>query len=123
MHNFCDNQSTYLQMLHEDRYHHIDEHKLGHEDKYDEVQWCNEGADATVADTVFSWIAVLSQRVLHNAVPVVTRSNAEQSQEGHAKVAKVSVTTQPDTGMLGGTFWKRSAGNDFSFFLSLGIAG
>ena len=92
-------------MLHEDSHHHVDQHELGHQHEHHEVDRRYYGTDTAVGQTLVGTVAVLTQRVLHDAVPVVTRGNPEQGQEGHAEVAEVSMFTKALAGMLFRTLW------------------
>jgi len=49
----------------------------------------------------FSWFA----KYLHDSVPVVSRGNAEQSEECHAEVLKCSMSAQTLTWALLSAFW------------------
>ena len=62
----------FLQMLHEDSHHHIDQNKLGQEDKNDEVERCNVLVDTAVAQAVLTVVTLFSQSILHDPVPVVS---------------------------------------------------
>jgi len=82
-------------MLHEDCHNDIDEHELGHEDKYDKVDWSDDdevsryndvAVHATVPHTVLTVVTVLSQCVLwchsnnytvslDKELPAVTKAN------------------------------------------------
>lgn len=96
--------SAHLQVLHQHGHHHVDEHELRHQHEDHEVERRDEGADATVAHALLARVTILAQRVLHDAVPVIARGDAEESEEGHPEVAEVRVPAQADTGVFGGAF-------------------
>jgi len=64
-----------LQMLHKNGHHHVHQHKLGHENKDDKEERGKVAGEAAVLQTVAAifrrLVALLTQRVLHDAVPVV----------------------------------------------------
>lgn len=98
-------------MLHQDGNNDVDEHKLGHEHEDHEVDGGDDGADAAVGHAVVRIVAVLSQRVLHDSVPVVARGDAEEREEGHAEVFEVGVPPEADTGEVHGAFCSEKTGN------------
>jgi hypothetical protein len=65
-----------LKMLHKDGHHDIDEHKLRHQNKDDEKKRGKVAGEAAVLQTVAAifWrlVALLTQRVLHYSIPIVT---------------------------------------------------
>ena len=89
-----------LEVFHEDGHDHVDEHKLGHQDENDEKDGRDDAGHAAVADAVGRRIAVFSQSVLHDAVPVVARRHPKQGQKGDAKVGKVGVLPEPLARMI-----------------------
>ena len=66
-----------FQMLHEDGHDDVDQDKLGHEDEDDEEEGREVGRHAAVPETVVLLLALLAERVLHDAVPVVARRDPE----------------------------------------------
>ena len=58
-------------MFHEDGHHHVDQDELGHEDEDNEEEGSHVLVDTTVPQTVVGGVALLSQGVLHDPVPVV----------------------------------------------------
>ncbi len=80
-----------LQMLHEHGHDDVDQDELRHEHKHHEEQWCEVGGDAAVPEAVVAVLALLAKRVLHDAVPVISRGYPEQGQEGHAERPEVGV--------------------------------
>lgn len=83
-----------LEVFHEHGDDHVDQHELRHQHKYDEEHGSDAGGHATVFHAVRRVVAVLAQRVLHDAVPVVAGGHSEQRQERHAEVAEMSVFAQ-----------------------------
>lgn len=83
-----------FEVFHEDGDHHVDEHELRHEHEDHEENWRYDARHATVLDAVRGRVAVLAQRVLHDAVPVVAGGNAEQREESDAEIGKVSVLAE-----------------------------
>jgi len=81
-------------MFHEHGDHYVDQHELRHQHEYDEEHGRYAVGDATVFHAVCRAVAVLTECVLHDAVPVVTGGHPEQSQERHAEVPEVSVLAQ-----------------------------
>lgn len=81
-------------MFHEHGDHYVDQHELGHQHEYDEEHGCYAVSDATVFHAVSRVVAVLTECVLHDAVPVVTGGHSEQRQKCHAEVSEVSVLSQ-----------------------------
>ena len=59
-------------MLHEDSDHNIDKDELGDKDEHHKEEWSNIRINTTVLETLLGGIALLSQCVLHNTIPVVT---------------------------------------------------
>lgn len=84
----------FFEVLHEHGNDHVDQHELGHQHKDDEENGRNDGGDAAVAHTVGGVVARLTQRVFHDAVPVVAGGHPEQRQERHAEVVEVRVLAQ-----------------------------
>jgi len=82
-------------MFHEHGDHYVDQHELRHQHEYDKEHGRYAVGDATVFHAVGRVVAVLTECVLHDAVPVVTGGHPEQRQERHAKVSEVSMLTQP----------------------------
>ena len=93
-------------MFHEDSDDHVDQDELGHQHEDDEEDGRDDMRHAAVLDAVLRVVAVLAQRVLHDAVPVVASGHAEQRQEGDAEVLEVGVLTQTLTRMLVVAFCK-----------------
>ena len=110
-----------LQVLHEHSHHHIDQHKLCHQDKHHEEKWSHILVNTAVPETFFGLIALLSKCVLHDSIPIVTCilvfkwnyghqkaeltcSNPEQCEEGHPKRPEVGMFPQTLTGVLIITF-------------------
>ncbi len=83
-----------LEVLHEHGDDHVDEDELRHEDEDDEEEGCEVGGDAAVLEAVVAVLALLAQRVLHDAVPVVAGGDPEQREEGHAERAEVRVLAE-----------------------------
>ncbi len=94
-----------LEVLHEDGDDDVDEDELRHEDEDDEEERGEVGRDAAVAQAVVPLLALLAEGVLHDAVPVVARRNAEEGEEGHAEGAKVGVLAEALAGVLVVAFW------------------
>lgn len=83
-----------LEVFHEHGDDHVDQHELRHQHEYDEEHGSDAGGHATVFHAVRRVVAVLAQRVLHDAVPVVAGGHPEQRQERHAEVTEMSVFAQ-----------------------------
>lgn len=87
-------------MFHEYCHHHVDKHELRHQYKNDEKHRSYAGGHTTVFHAVGRVVAVLAERVLHDAVPIVAGRYPEQRQERHAEVSEVSVFSQALTRVL-----------------------
>ena len=98
-------------MFHENGDDDIDQDKLGHQDENDEKNRGDDARHATILDAIGRRIAILSQRVLHDAVPVVARSHAEQRQKSDSKVGKVSVFAESLARMVVVAFWQAENAN------------
>lgn len=93
---------AFFQVLHEHGNNHVHEDKLGHKDEDDEENGRDDRAYATISHTICCIITVISQGVLHNAVPVVAGRHSEQCQERHSEVGKVGVLSEALTGQFVG---------------------
>ena len=58
-------------MFHEDGHHHVDQDELSHQDEDNKEERSHVLVDTAVAETVIRGVTLLSQRVLHDPVPVV----------------------------------------------------
>ena len=58
-------------MFHEDGHHHVDQDELGHQDEDHEEERSHVLVDAAVTETIIGGVALLSQGVLHDPVPVI----------------------------------------------------
>lgn len=67
-----------FKMLHEHGDDHINQDKLGHEDKDDKVKRGDDRRNAAVPNAVGGSVAFIPQSVLHDPVPVVTGGHAKQ---------------------------------------------
>lgn len=65
-------------MLHEHGDDHINQDKLRHEDKDDEVQRGDDRRHAAVPYAIGRRVAFVPQSILHDSIPVVSRSYTEQ---------------------------------------------
>ena len=81
----------FLQMLHEDSNDDVDKHKLRHEHKDDKEDRRDDSRHAAVLDAVSGRVAVLTQRILHDTVPVVTGRHPKEGKESDSKVCKMGV--------------------------------
>lgn len=89
-----------LQVFHQDGDDHVDQDELGHQNEYDKKDGSDDTRDAAVFDTISRCVAILTQRVLHDAVPVISGSYAEQRQKGDAEIGKMRVLAQTLTRMF-----------------------
>ena len=96
-------------MFHEDSDHDVDEDELRHQDEHDEEEGRDVLVDAAVAEAVVGLIALLAQRVLHDAVPIVSGGDPEQGQEGHAKRPEVGVLSEALARVMLITFCNRGS--------------
>ena len=94
-----------FQVFHENGNDDIDEDKLRHEYENDEEERSEVWWDTTVPQTVVAFLALFTQSVLHNAVPVVACRDPEQGQEGHTERTEVSMLSQALAGVVLITFW------------------
>ena len=62
----------FLQMLHQNGNHDVNQNELGHQDKNDEEQRREIRGHATISQTIVAVLAFFPQSVFHYAVPVVT---------------------------------------------------
>ena len=81
----------FLQMLHQNGNHDVNQNELGHQDKNDEEQRREIRGHATISQTIVAVLAFFPQSVFHYAVPVVTGGYPEQGQKGHAEGSEVCV--------------------------------
>ena len=95
-----------FEVLHEDCNDNIYQDKLRHEYEDDEEKRREVGRDAAVPQTVIAFLALFTQSVLHDAVPVVAGGDPEQSQECHAKRPEVGVLAQALAGVVLVALWK-----------------
>ena len=94
-----------FQVFHENGNNDIDEDKLRHEYENDEEERSEVWWNTTVPQTVVAFLALFTQSVLHNAVPVVACRDPEQGQEGHPERTEVSMLSQALAGVVLITFW------------------
>lgn len=99
---------AFLQMLHQHGHHNIDQHKLGDEHEYHEKAGCQDWIHTAIPFTTLRWVAIVTECVLHDAIPVVTGGNAEKCEECHAEVFEMGMLAQSIAGMLFGTFCEQS---------------
>ena len=59
-------------MFHEDSNHNIDQDKLGHQDKDHEEERSENCGDTAVLETVWAGVALLTDGVFHNPIPIVS---------------------------------------------------
>lgn len=85
---------TLLQVFHKHRDDHVDENELRHQYKNDEKYRRDDGADATIFHAIGRLVAVVSKRILHDAVPIVTGGYAKEGKEGHTKVTEMRVLAE-----------------------------
>lgn len=83
-----------FEVLHEHGHDDVHQHELGHEHEDHEENGRNDARDATVLDAISRRVAVLSQRVFHDAVPIVAGGNAEQREESDAEIGKVRMLAE-----------------------------
>jgi len=81
-------------MLHKDRDYNVYKDKLGHQDKDDKENGCNDRRNAAVTHAISCVIARVSEGVFHDAVPVVPGGYPEQGEECHAKITEMRVLSQ-----------------------------
>lgn len=93
-------------MFHEYSDDDVDQHELCHQHKDDEKDGCDNAGYTTIPDAIGRWVAIFTQCVLHDAVPVVTRRYAEQRQESDAEMCKVSVFAETLARMIVIAFYK-----------------
>ena len=84
----------FLQVFHEDGNDNVHQHKLCHEDKDDEEDRSDDAGYAAVFNTVGRRIAVFTQSIFHDSVPVITSGHTEECEESDSKVSKMGVFTQ-----------------------------
>ena len=62
----------FLQMLHQNGNHDVNQNELGHQDKDDEEQRRKIRGHATIPQAIVAVLAFFPQSVFHDAVPIVT---------------------------------------------------
>ena len=68
---------TFLEMFHQYSDHDVYEYELGHEYEYHEEYRCDNCGNATIFNAISGIVAIVSQRVFHDTVPIVTGRNSE----------------------------------------------
>ncbi len=115
-----------LQVLHEHGDDDVDEDELSHQHEHDEEERSEVWRDTAVSggvgefklspepqvggefrlpEALVSLFALLSESVLHDAVPVVPRGDPEQGEKGHPERAKVSVFSKTLARVVVVAFW------------------
>ena len=100
-----------FQVFHENGNNDIDEDKLRHEYENDEEERSEVWWNTTVPQTVVAFLALFTQSVLHNAVPVVARGDPEQGEERHPERTEVGVLAKTLARVVLITFCKKTKAN------------
>jgi hypothetical protein len=82
---------AFFEVLHENGHNDVDQDELRHQHKDNEEYGGYDVTDAAVFHAIGGVVAIVPQRVLHYAVPIVARRHPEEGEESHAEITEVRV--------------------------------